>query len=377
LYQIVTFLFLGAVAAAQTPATPAKPKGTTAKPAARPAASAPKTTRPAATPAPSTTAAPAAATAPAATGDQTVITIGTETISAREFEQFIQALPDQYKAAAQGPMKRQLAEQFAQVKVMAREARRRGLDKDPSVRSQIEFQSENLLAGALFRQMQNEGTPDEAMLRKSYDERKGEFERAQARHILIRFKGSPVPVREGKTELSEEEALAKANDIRKKLAAGEDFAKLAKDESDDVGSGVNGGDLGLFGRNQMVKEFEQSAFSLPIGQVSEPVKTQFGYHIIRVDKREAQTFDQARPQLEQRLRPEAARSAADKLKNDAAIKLSDTYFGPAQPPAAPPAGAAAGGHVHQPGEPPHAGETPAPAQSKPEPRPVTPSPAKP
>ena len=362
-------MFFAAVAVAQTSTAPAKAKSGTVKPAAATPAS--RSAQPAAKPAAAakTPAASAQKPTPPATGgpsgDKPVITIGTEQVTAREFEQFVQALPEQYRAAAQGPMKRQIAEQYAQVKVMAREARRRGLDKDPSVQSQISFQSENLLAGALFKQMQNETAPDEAALRKAYDDRKGEFERAKARHILIRFKGSAVPLREGKTELSEEEALAKANEIRKKLAAGEDFAKLAKEESDDVGSGVNGGDLGTFGRNQMVKEFEGAAFSLPIGQVSEPVKTQFGYHVIRVESREAQTFEQARPALEQRMRPEAARAAADKLKNDAAIKLDDAYFGPAQPAPVTPgaAGAAGGAHVHQPGEPAHAGESPAPAAS--------------
>ena len=89
---------------------------------------------------------------------------------------------------------------------------------------------------------------------------------------------------EGKPELTEEQALAKAQEIKKKLAAGGDFAALAKAESDDTGSGANGGELGTFKRNSMVPEFEQVAFSLARGQVSDPIKTQFGYHMIQVDK---------------------------------------------------------------------------------------------
>jgi peptidyl-prolyl cis-trans isomerase C len=372
-YQILTFLFFAGLVAAQTPAAP-KAKPAPGKPAA-PKAATPKKVQPATgahTPAKSSIA-PAstssAATTSAASGDQPVMTIGKEQVTAREFEQFVQALPEQYRAAAQGPMKRQIAEQYGQVRVMAQEARRRGLDKDPSVQSQINFQTENLLAGALFRQMQNDTAPDEATLRKAYDEHKGEFEKAAAKHILIRFKGSPVPVREGKQELSEEEALAKANEVRKRLLAGEDFAKLAKEESDDVGSGVNGGDLGSFGRNQMVKPFEEVAFSLPIGQLSEPVKTQFGYHVIKVEKREAQTFDQARPQLEQRMKPEAARAAADKLKTEANIKLNDAYFGPAQPATPPPAAGA--GAAPGAGASPGAGAAP---PSPAEPKPAAPKP---
>ena len=76
------------------------------------------------------------------------------------------------------------------------------------------------------------------------------------------------------------EALA----LRDRLKKGESFAKLAQDLSIDKGSGKRGGDLGYFGRGMMVKPFEDAAFKLEKGQISEPIKTEFGYHIIkRVD----------------------------------------------------------------------------------------------
>ena len=84
----------------------------------------------------------------------------------------------------------------------------------------------------------------------------------------------------------EQLALAKAISITQRLNSGEDFATLAQQFSDDTGSGAQGGELGFFGRGQMVKEFEDAAFSLPIGQISEPVKSQFGYHIIRVEEKD-------------------------------------------------------------------------------------------
>lgn len=78
------------------------------------------------------------------------------------------------------------------------------------------------------------------------------------------------------------ETEEKANEIKEKLAKGEDFARLAKENSTDPGSKENGGDLGFFGSGQMVKEFEQAAFALKVGEISAPVKTQHGYHIIKV-----------------------------------------------------------------------------------------------
>ena len=100
-------------------------------------------------------------------------------------------------------------------------------------------------------------------------------EQIHARHILI----------SAASDASEEEsaaALSKAISITQRLRAGEDFAVLAAQYSDDAGSGQQGGDLGFFSRGQLVSEFEEAAFSLPIGQISDPVKSQFGYHIIEV-----------------------------------------------------------------------------------------------
>ena len=83
-------------------------------------------------------------------------------------------------------------------------------------------------------------------------------------------------------ERTDAEARAFAEEIRQRILAGEDFAALASQYSDDTGSGAQGGDLGWFGREQMVAPFAEAAFSLPISQTSELIKTEFGYHIIQV-----------------------------------------------------------------------------------------------
>lgn len=108
--------------------------------------------------------------------------------------------------------------------------------------------------------------------KKYFEENKETFnqqEEVKARHILVKTKETALEVEE-------------------KLAAGEDFEKLAKEYSTDTGSSENGGDLGFFGRGKMVPEFEEAAFSLEVGKISSPVKTEHGYHIIKVeDKKEA------------------------------------------------------------------------------------------
>ena len=120
---------------------------------------------------------------------------------------------------------------------------------------------------------------EEAELRAYYEEHKDEFlegEQAHARHILIQV--SP--------DSSEEErydAELHANGVAQIARTGADFGELAAKHSDDSGSAAEGGDLGWFGRGRMVKEFEDAVFSAKPGEIVGPIKSQFGYHIIRVD----------------------------------------------------------------------------------------------
>jgi peptidyl-prolyl cis-trans isomerase D len=132
----------------------------------------------------------------------------------------------------------------------------------------------------------------DAVLQKEYAANQDRFktpERVQARHILVKSDAS-----------NDAEKKAKAEGVLKQIQAGGDFAKLAKDNSDDPGSAAMGGELGFIVKGQTVPEFEKSAFSLQPGQTSGLVKTTYGYHIIQVEKHEQahiQTFDEAKPEL--------------------------------------------------------------------------------
>ena len=260
--------------------------------------------------------------------DKVVLTVGDQRMTAGEFEQLVDALPEQVRAAARGPNKRQFAEQLVRIKILSQEAHKRKLDETPAFQQQIELQKDNLLANALFMDMTANVKVDEATERQYYEQHKSEYESVHARHILIRMKGSPLAQHAGKPELSEEEALAKAQDLRKKLLAGGDFAALAKAESDDATSGANGGDLGSFKHSQMVAEFDHAAFSLPVGQVSEPVKSRYGYHLIKVEQHDTKTFDEVKADLEKKMRPELARSAVENLRRQTSVTLDDAFFGP-------------------------------------------------
>src|SRR4051794_8237894 len=291
-----TMLFVcpAACLLAQTPPKPAQPS----------AAPQPTVTLSAEDPKPLPTVAP----------DKVIITVGDRKITAAQFDQIINSLPAQYQANARGPARKQFADNVVHVLVLSQEGKRRKLDESPSYQTQTMFQNANMLAALTYEQLGKDVKLDDAEVRQYYETHKAEFERVHARHILIRAAGSPMPVRPGQKDLPEAEALAKALEIRKKLAAGEDFAALARVESDDTGSGANGGDLGFFGHNQMVPPFEAAAFAMKPGELSEPVKTPFGYHIIKVEERDAKTLEELRPDIEKRLRPEQAQKVMEELQ---------------------------------------------------------------
>jgi parvulin-like peptidyl-prolyl isomerase len=104
-------------------------------------------------------------------------------------------------------------------------------------------------------------------------------EQAHVKQILVPIAPETPPI-----EKAEADALGKIQAARARIEAGEAFADVAQEVSEDPGSAANGGDLGWFGRGQMVPEFEEAAFSLKVGELSQPIKTDFGYHLILVDE---------------------------------------------------------------------------------------------
>ncbi len=276
------------------------------------------------------------ASAPAAAqveADPVIITTGTISIRKSDFEAAIKTLPPQYQEFAMGTGKKQFAEDYLRMKLLASEGIKAGLDKSDSVTRQLELMKENLVATEQLKKIEDGIKVTDADLKKAYDAKKKDFEQVKARHILIAPKGSAA-VQPGKKELTDQEAKAKAEDIRKKLVAGGNFEELAKKESDDVQSGKTGGDLGSFGRGQMVPEFDQAVFSAKSGDLTPVVKTDYGYHVIQVQERTLSPMDEHKVALDKEIRQQKLREAIDAMKDSAKPTFNETYFGAATPAAA-------------------------------------------
>jgi parvulin-like peptidyl-prolyl isomerase len=240
-------------------------------------------------------------------------------ITAGQIEQLLEAYPENARVFVRGPGKQQFFDQLVRTIVLRDEGKRRKLDENPAYKSQADYSLAAILANQTNEDIKKNIKLDDAALKKYYEDHKSEYEKVKARHILIRMTGSPVPVKAGQKDLTPDEALAKAKDLYAKIKAGGDFAALAKAESDDMGSGANGGELGMFGHGQMVPSFEEAAFKLKTGEVSEPVKSPFGYHIIQVEDRQAKSFEELKPELETKARPELAKKAVDELVGKAKV----------------------------------------------------------
>jgi len=276
---------------------------------------------------PSATAAPEPTVPP----DTVVITVGDTKITRAQFDQILATIPPPQRAQFSTPAgRRRLAEQIAELDAMAQVARERKFDQDPDVQLRVN----QALAQKLYQELMSEAKPDDAALHAYYDAHKAEFEEVKAKHILIRVGAPPGPPKPDQKNRTDAEALAMANDIRAKILAGGNWDELAKAYSDDTANAQNGGELGTFGHGRMVPQFEKAAFDAETGKVTQPVKTQFGYHLILVEEHKSKPFEEAKTQIEQKIKPEMAQKSIDEIKSKANIKYDDTYF--AAPPALPP-----------------------------------------
>jgi peptidyl-prolyl cis-trans isomerase D len=156
----------------------------------------------------------------------------------------------------------------------------------------------------------------DADLHAAYEKNRSRLEvpeKRHAAHILITGKDDAT-------------ALALAQQVLAQVKAGKDFAQLARQYSQDPGSAKNGGDLGWADRNSFVAPFADALFSMKVGEISGPVKTQFGYHIIRLDgiqPAKGKTFEEARPELEAQVRRDRATDRFGDIQEQLQSKLSE------------------------------------------------------
>lgn len=202
-----------------------------------------------------------------------------------------------------------LLDVIVDMELLAQAARDADIDKDPDFQKQLDFLTLRALRNAYIAQKIEGGVSDEDV-KAAYDEQFANFEgdeEINARHILVKEK-------------------AEADAIVAELQGGADFAELAKEKSTGP-SGPNGGDLGFFVRGQMVGPFEEAAFALEPGAfTTEPVQTQFGWHVIKLEekrKKPKPTLEDVSAGLRQQLTRERYAKVMEDLKADVTVEIID------------------------------------------------------
>jgi peptidyl-prolyl cis-trans isomerase C len=263
-------------------------------------------------------AAPAAAAVDPKTVVATVngepITEADLTLAGEDFaEELAKVAPDQRRKA--------ILDVLVDLRLMAGAAEKDGLDKSEEFQRRLALLRARALRNEFFRAKVDNAVSEDSV-KKRYEAEVAKIvpeEEVHAAHILVE---------------TEDEAKA----IIKQLDDGGDFAKLAEEKSKDPGSGKMGGDLGFFTKGKMIKEFEDAAFALEPGKYTEtPVKSQYGYHVIKsVEKRKQPlpTYDQVKDQVRQLVLRDTFVETVSKLRADGKVDITDPAL-KAAPTAAP------------------------------------------
>lgn len=204
--------------------------------------------------------------------------------------------------------RRVLVEYLIEAHLFADEATKANLTAGKDFQDRLAYYKLRAMRDAFYEKKVRGGVT-EAQARAAYDEQVGKLKpepEVHARHILVK---------------TEEEA----KDLVKQLRAGADFNELAK-KSSDGGSAHSGGDLGYFSRGQMVKSFEDAAFALEPGQISDPIKSEFGWHVIKVEdkrNRPAPSFEEVKDQISASLVQAQLKDTVQKLRSSAKVEVFD------------------------------------------------------
>jgi parvulin-like peptidyl-prolyl isomerase len=256
--------------------------------------------------------------------DTVVLRAGSFTLTKAQYEKLVPGFQQAAGAVITGANAQtaQSALDVARVLALVTEAQRRKIDQEPQMQALIQVRGYVLLANALLLSLIEDVKKDEAGTRSLWASEKHNYIEIHARHILVRYKSVKTNESASKgLSRTQEEAKQRAASLFQKVKQGGDFAAIAKADSDDESTSKLGGELPAFTRGAMTAEFETVAFGLPVGGISEPFKTEFGYHIVRVTDHQPMPFEKVRAALEN-IR---ARQRFEEL-GKANVQLNDPYF---------------------------------------------------
>jgi peptidyl-prolyl cis-trans isomerase C len=229
-----------------------------------------------------------------------LVKVGKSEITQDNFLKEISRIPEWAREQFTGKEgKEKLLDEIIKRELVYQDAKKMKLDKDPEYLEKVkEFEKMTLISLILKKEVEDKAKVDDAEVKEFFDKNADKFTigtKIRASHILV-------------------ETEDQAKKIRERIRKGESFEKLAETFSKDKGSASKGGDIGYFGSGQMVPEFERAVMGLKTNEISEPVKTRFGYHIIKladVAKGETASFEQSKEPIRKQLLAEKQKGLID------------------------------------------------------------------
>ena len=212
---------------------------------------------------------------------------------------------------------------------LAQQAVKLNLDQQSPYKEQIELNRDSILARAYLNKLGSNasaaGSPDP---QQYYNSHQGEFDRIKLDGIFVGFNPPGTPASSASNNRTEEQARSKADDIEKKLKSGADFTTLARTDSDNQQSAARGGEIGTFsvGDPQLPADLKTAVEKLQPGQVSEPIRIPNALLILKLESRNKLTFDQAKPEIVQKLQNERNQAAVKQEVDKYKIQVQDPDF---------------------------------------------------
>lgn len=262
-----------------------------------------------------------------------VIRLGNnEEIRASEVELMLQSVPAQYRSYYRTTGRREFADHVVSMKALAAEAERRKLDQQPHTRLALQVSRASLLAEAAARDIASGLPITPAEIEQYYKDHLQNFERVRVSHIRIRAASSmgyqpdtsrttPIP--------SDEEAQKQLEAIRQRILAGESFADLARQYSDDLDTAGNGGEAGWIGRGEQVPL--DYAFALKPGELGSVFRGPYGFELVRAEEKRTAPLEEVRSRIEQIVRRMKTEEAVKQLRDALHPTIDEEYFKPTAP----------------------------------------------
>ncbi len=242
----------------------------------------------------------------------TIAIIGKYVLTKEKYKVITDYMKEKFNYTLTSEQEKEFIEYLVNKKLLAIEARKSGYAEKKDIQIKYEWDFDDIISHEFYNDyVEKKSKVTDAEAKNYYEKNKSDFVEVKAQHILIKNKNT-------------------ANNLYQRIKKGESFDDIAKNYSEDETTKSSAGDLGYFTKGMMVKEFEDTAFSLSAGEVSEPVKTIYGYHIIKVNDKRKISFDDSKDRIIKMMREKKKKenfeNLINKIKSENQVIINEKYI---------------------------------------------------